>query len=265
MAKVSPEIIIGVDFSGAALAGEKIWIATGRADGGVLRIESLQRASELPGSAPEREAALAALREYLQSFKSAACGLDFPFSLSRESITPEYSAWRDWLYSLSEYSDADAFRESFSDLRRQTDIQSKTPLSPLNLRLYRQTFHGLRDVLLPLAKSGARVLPFDEAEENGLWLLEICPASFLKKQKLYLSYKGKSDLQRQNREMILDALKSRFALSVDEEQSTRALEDTEGDALDALLAALSTFRALQSPAQLLAQNETEKLEGKVYF
>src|SRR5690349_8360297 len=137
MAKVSPEIIIGVDFSGAILAGEKIWIATGHSQNKVLRLESLQRASELSGGAPEREAALSALREYLQSFNTAACGLDFPFALTRETIEAEYSAWRDWLLSLSEYSDAEVFRASFPDLRRQTDIQSKTPFSPLNLRLYR--------------------------------------------------------------------------------------------------------------------------------
>jgi len=134
----------------------------------------------------------------------------------------------------------------------------------------RQTFHGLRDVVLPLVESGAIALPFDELpfdeiENENLWLLEICPASLLKKQKLYLSYKGKSISQRENREIILRQMQQRVGLKISEEISERVFDDTEGDALDAVLAAVCTFRAMQNPENLRARSEREKFEGRVYF
>lgn len=264
------QTIIGVDFSGAMLAGEKIWIATANPKAGVLTIESLQRASELPNGAVERDVALAALVEYLKQFPNAACGLDFPFSLARENFGTEYSSWRDWLFSLENFSDAETFRQSFSGARRRTDIAGKAPFSPLNHRLFRQTFFGIRHVLFPLAQGGARGLPFDAPDENALrenalWLLEICPASLLKREKLYLSYKGKSDLQRENRARILEAFVSKAPLEINQAMSTRVVEDTEGDALDAVLAAVSIFRALQAPERLAARDETEQFEGRIYF
>ena len=180
--------------------------------------------------------------------------------------------WRDWLSCLREYSDAEAFAAAFPDARRETDRNAKTPFSPLNLRLFRQTFHGLRDVILPLVENGALALPFDElpsdemeTETEKLWLLEICPASLLKKQKLYLSYKGRSTLQRENREAILQQTKERTRLKMSEEISQCIFEDTEGDALDAVLAAVCVFRALQNPANFRSQSERQKFEGRVYF
>lgn len=266
-----PHTILGVDFSGAHLAGEKIWIAHAEVAGGVLRILSLQRAEELPEGGSERDIALRATRQYLSGFPNAVCGFDFPFSLALESFPEEICEnlnWRDWLSSLREYSDAEAFAAAFPDARRETDRDAKTPFSPLNLRLFRQTFHGLRDVVLPLVENGALALPFDELsldETENLWLLEICPASLLKKQKLYLSYKGRSTLQRENRETILQQTKERTRLKMSEEISERIFEDTEGDALDAVLAAVCVFRALQNPHNFRAQSEREKFEGRVYF
>ena len=266
-----PNSILGVDFSGAHLAGEKIWIAHAEVEGGVLRVHSLQRACELSGSNMERETALRATREYISTFENAACGFDFPFSIALESF-PESARenlnWREWLQSLPEYSDAKSFTAAFPDAARETDRESKTPFSPLNLLLFRQTFHGLRDVLLPLLENGAIAFPFDEMpcdENEKLWLLEICPASLLKKQKLYLSYKGRSTLQRENREIILGQTKERTRVKMSEEISQRIFEDTQGDALDAVLASVCVFRALQNPENFRARSECEKFEGRVYF
>ncbi len=269
-----PNTILGVDFSGAQNAGEKIWIARAETVGGVLRIQSLQRACELPNGASEREAALSAAREYISSFENAICGCDFPFCLALESFPEEQRAdlnWREWLASLPEYSDAETFKAAFPDIARGTDRAAKTPFSPLNLRLFRQTFHGLRDIVLPLIQSGARAFPFDEMqtesenETEELQLLEICPASLLKKQKLYLSYKGHSSLQRENRETILRQTRERTRVKMSEEICERIFKDTEGDALDAVLAAVCVFRALQNTENFQARYEREKFEGRVYF
>ncbi|BCM92374.1 hypothetical protein IAD21_04253 [Abditibacteriota bacterium] len=255
--------IWGVDFSGARLAGEKIWLARALADGDTLHIEQLLRADELPDSTIEREQALSAVVRTLNADTNAIAGLDFPFSLQTEALgTSDYP---DFLKQSADYTDADAFKAAFSDARRRTDREGKTPFSPLNYRLYRQTYYGIRDVLRPLVENGAQVLPMMSPQRNALWLIEICPASTLKKEGLYLSYKGKSDLQRTNREKILRAIQSRFGVKTEPAMDERALSDTEGDALDAILAALGTLRGLQNPEALKPRDAIDSLEGRVYF
>ncbi len=257
------QTILGVDFSGAALAGLKIWIARATVEDGVLRVHELQRAADLPNSGPAREKAMPALVESICGFAAPVCGFDFPFSLTHDAIG---DTWLRWLQNeVAPCADADAFRAKFTDVRRRCDVQAKTPFSPLNLRLYRQTFHGLRDVLWPLVQRGAQVLPMQEAAHGAMWLLEICPASLLKREKLYLSYKGKSAAQRTNRELIWNAMRERAPFAASVEIENLALNDCEGDALDAVLAAVCVQRALQTPEKLRARDEVEGREGRVYF
>ena len=80
--------ILGVDFSGAALAGEKIWIARAHFDNQKLVFDELNSAAALPGGAPAREVALTALVEYIQSLEAPICGFDFPFSLQSDELDP---------------------------------------------------------------------------------------------------------------------------------------------------------------------------------
>ena len=255
--------ILGVDFSGAALAGEKIWIARAHLENEKLVFAELQCAADLPAGAPARDAALNALVETIQSFEAPICGFDFPFSLQHDEL--DAADWRDWAISISErYADADSFRAAYAGARRATDVRAKTPFAPLNLRLYRQTYYGIAHVLAPLLRTGALALPFDEPRAQATWLLEICPASLLKKHKLYFSYKGKSDAQRQNRERILSESQARFGLEMSDEIEQSALNNTEGDALDAILSALCVARALEKN-DWAPRDEIEKLEGRVYY
>ncbi len=255
-------LVLGVDFSGAIQAGEKIWVSRANFDGEKLVFDFLERAADLPGGRENREEALSALRNWISGHEGAACGLDFPFSLQKEALGEEnYATWLEKF--AARYPDSQALRDSGFDARRETDIAAKTPFSPLNLRLYRQTYHGIGEVLAPLRASGARVLPFDTPENQKLWLLEICPASLLKREKLYLSYKGKSYSQHQNRAIIAREMASRVPFEWSAATEKRALEDSEGDALDAVLAAICTFNALKKAN--FEASETEKLEGKVYF
>jgi len=252
--------IIGVDFSGAALAGEKIWVAEGYVDGDSLKISCLERAAYLPTGSLERENALPALVAWLQTFQNAYVGFDFPFALQKSNLKPHQS-WRDWVLGLpAQFKTSDEFRDEYPDDKRRADIDAKTPFSPLNLRLYRQTYHGIRDVLTPLLANGAHAVPFEEANE-GLILLEICPASLLKKEKLYLSYKGKSEAQLLNRELILGGIEQRYSIEISEDLRQKALENTEGDALDAILAAICVFKT----KDFSAKHELDKFEGRVYF
>jgi hypothetical protein len=255
--------ILGVDFSGAALAGRKIWVSRATLQNDILHIAELKRGADLLESGEDRETVFPALVNWITSFGGALCGMDFPFALSAESVGDD---WRLWLQKeVVSCADADVFRSSFPDERRRCDIQAKTPFSPLNKRLYRQTFHGLRDVICPLLQRGALALPFDAVREGALCLLEICPASLLKRENLYLSYKGQSAAQKATRALIWDEMQKRSGFQAPSAFREAATTDYEGDSLDAVLAALCTHRALQTGALQARYNEIEKREGHVYF
>lgn len=256
--------IVGLDFSGAANAGEKIWVARATQTDAGLQFQELHRAADLPGGGLERKAALTALLSWLEGHQGASIGCDFPFALTQDAL--EALSWESWLLSLAgRFSDAENMRNAYSEQKRETDIVAKTPFAPLNLRLYRQTFHGLRDVLAPLVEAGARVVPFHEPQAGQTHLLEVCPASLLKREKLYLSYKGKNPQQALNRETILLEMTSRTGANIPAEMVEIAVANAEGDALDAVLAALITARVLQQPQETRARNALEQSEGRVYF
>src|SRR6478672_5718341 len=96
--------IWGVDFSGARLAGEKIWLARAHFDGENLRIEQLLRADELPDSGVEREQALSAVVRTLGAHPDAVAGLDFPFSLQTEALGD--SSYESFLQKSADFADA---------------------------------------------------------------------------------------------------------------------------------------------------------------
>ena len=259
--------IIGVDFSGAALAGDKIWIARAHFQDENLIFDELLPARDLPASSSQRDAALPALTKYIQSLAAPICGFDFPFSLQAGEL--DRDTWRDWvLQTPARFADADSFRAAYSGAKRATDTLAKTPFAPLNLRLYRQTYYGIARVVAPLLRDNAVALPFEQPTgatiEGAAWLLEICPASLLKKHKLYFSYKGKSDAQRDNRERILTECQTRFRLEISEPMQQIAFADAEGDALDAILSAVCVARALEKD-DFAPRDAVEKMEGRVYF
>jgi hypothetical protein len=96
-------------------------------------------------------------------------------------------------------------------------------------------------------------------------LLEICPASTLKLKGFYLPYKGRGETHRFAREHILGMLERKGV--VIREQALRAaiLDDTGGDALDSVIAALATFEALVTPPLPdPGENDVYAVEGYVY-
>lgn len=263
MTNFSTRPILGIDFSGAALAGQKIWVAGAHCEGETLVFDQLARAADLPAGAPERDGALKALCAWIQTFEAPVCGFDFPFSLAAPEV--DAATWRDWVLGLpARFQEADAFRAAFEGHKRATDRAAKTPFAPLNLRLYRQTFHGIAHVLAPLLRGGALALPFEAPREDATWLIEICPASLLKAERLYFSYKGKSAAQQANRARILQEVTAKFDLQLAPAMQSAAHDDAEGDALDAILAAVCAKRALEQD-DWTARGKTEQLEGRVYF
>ena len=211
-------------------AGRKIWIAAGHAQGDTLIIDECFRGEALPGSSRERETCLAALRAFIAQSGTAIFGLDFPLSVPQTVFANQ--TWLQFIHSFAQrFPSPQEFRSQCflaahgRELKRPTDVESKTPFSPYNLRLYRQTFlRAARRDRAAGDRSQARVLPMQSPHAKQPWLIEICPASTLKRLDLYVPYKGKSDRHRAARTKILAALPIRLSRAI----RSAVLDDPEG-------------------------------------
>ena len=247
-----PERIIGIDWSGATDAGRRIYIAEGRLADGGLGLTALRRAEELPGAHRQRETCLPVLCAWLAAQGPCAVGLDFPFGLPRPLVDAP-----DWVSFVADFPvrfrSPEAFRDWCRDrsgrreLRRRTDIETRTPFAPYNLRLYRQTYWGITALLAPLVARGAAVaLPMQPAAPGLPWLLEACPASLLKRLGEYTPYKGRGVRRRDARVHILETLRARERLHKPRKAIVeRIVDDSGGDALDAVIAGLAAARAVE--------------------
>ncbi|MDI6890439.1 MAG: hypothetical protein QMC83_05785 [Thermodesulfovibrionales bacterium] len=268
--KKFPSRIYGVDFSGAAKAGKKIWISSGIIEGGALKIDDCFSGTMLPDSGIGRDHCLIALINFIARKRDSAFGLDFPFGLPRCLFYE--NSWEEFILSFPEkYPNQDIFRDicyklaGNSEIKRVTDKENSTPFSPYNLRLYKQTYFGIRGVLHPLVRNHlVCVLPMQRIKSGKPWILEVCPASTLKRENLYFPYKNKR--HKKVREHILKEIEAKGVLSI---QSSRIrseiADDDEGNALDSIIAAFATFRALLSPFRLFVKKDSiYALEGYVF-
>lgn len=261
----------GVDFSGAMDAGRRIWVASGEVVGEGLRIDACRPVEALPGGGRARGAALAALRALVAAEEEAVFGFDFPFTLPL-ALLPE-AGWEAFALGFGDrYPDPLAFRRACweaaggRELWRQTDRETRTPFTATNLRLCRQTFYGIRDLLAPLAREGrAAVLPMQPARPGAAWLLEICPAATLKQWGLYAPYKGAASGRREARARILAALAAGGLDLARPGLEVLLLDDAGGDALDAAVAAATVAALLRRPGDLSPPGERYRREGFVYL
>jgi hypothetical protein len=267
------ERIIGIDFSGAEKAGDAIWIAEGRIEGQRVRIESCGPASDIAASGPERARCLPALVAFIAGQGDAIIGCDFPFSLPAAMI--EASTWRAFAMQFGDrFACAEDFladcrrRGNGREIRRACDRESRVPFAAYNLRIYRQTYHGIRDVLAPLLRnSSAVVLPMQRPRPDRPWVIETCPASTLKHAGLYPSYKGRGEAARDARRQIVNGLiRRRLLAPISRSLRRLAIENQGGDALDSMVAAAATGRAYRTGVfKDMLPNRYELVEGRVYF
>ncbi|HXG24195.1 MAG TPA: hypothetical protein VNJ09_06535, partial [Chthonomonadales bacterium] len=228
-------------------------------------------AEELPHGARERDAALKALREYLARVRKGIVGLDFPFSLSQELMCGQ--SWERFLSNFkARYPTPEVFRTACYQMaegkerKRRTDAEARTPFCPYNRRLFRQTYYGIREVLVPLVgEDRARALPMQPPMPGKLLLLEICPASTLKRHNIYPSYKGRSVERWQARAKIMEWLEEHGVRFTPVSLRERAMRDVEGDVLDSVVAAWTAHRVGASVvAGWQAEEEVYRIEGRVY-
>lgn len=266
--------VYGIDFSGAKNAGRKIWISEGAITGHRLLIENCRRLADLPVVRVDRDQAFRYLREFIKGKGSAAFGFDFPFGLPM--ILVKDNSWVTFVMRFPHHyrSPEDFHRHCHKaanglEIKRFTDGVAKAPLCPYNIRLYRQTFFGIRDILYPLVRDKiACVLPMQRPLKAKPWILEICPASTLKKESLYYRYKGRGDSGLIARKMILDQIITKgIRVNLSAEIRNIAIGDTHGDALDSIIAAIATFRALNTSYEIKdpSKREVYMREGYIYI
>lgn len=270
--------VFGVDFSGARAPAGLIWLAECRPTGHTLELLSLRPMSELT-EASDRSAVLAELVERIVDSSDALWGMDFPFALPVE-IAPGYLEQLDWLADWSQDAYAlgrECVRRARElgprlHLRRQTDVETKTPFDCYHYRIICQTFHGMRDVLRPLSREPrVAVIPFDYPRLGSakVVVVESCPGSTLKRLGLpHNRYKQPTGERltagrRRTRERILEGLTPLVSFS--QQHRARMMQNPGGDALDALIAAAGSWqcwRGLDHDA--VARHERYPLEGLVF-
>lgn len=268
-----PKHYYGIDFSGGVAAGKKIWISEAVFNRGVLVIKDCFRADSLSGSGKGRQDCLNALFNFIKNAKLSAFGIDFPFGLPFDLI--EDRSWVDFVRSFGlRFSSEQEFRKKCrlisngTEIKRVTEMESKAPFASYNLRVYRQTYFGIRNLLAPLVqKNLASVIPMQKVKKGKPVIMEVCPASTLKQVKLYLPYKGKTDKHYRSRKHILGNIagNSGFKINMNRVKSI-AMDDPNGDALDSVIAAVATFRAVNNGNSLNRNyKDIYLIEGYVYF
>jgi hypothetical protein len=264
-----PRRVLGVDFSGANDAGRKIWIAElRRGPGNSLTLVDLRPASELLGGGVDPTTAIAALAAHIVSEPDTIAGCDFPFSLPKSLI--DEATWKAFALGFpSRFTDPDAFRHwamhraGGREIRRACDRDAKTPFNSYNLRIYRQTWWGIAHLLSPLVGSGrAIVRPYQPlpAKPHPI-IIEACPACAMKGIGFYPPYKGRTEKHRLERRASLRKL---IDLGLIEPPAPaireRVTDNTGGDALDAVIAAIATAHAEIETAL----RPDQRIEGAIY-
>ena len=298
---VSPRRVFGVDFSGARDAGRRISVCRAHPGEAGIRIETVDPLAELPGGAVERAAAFRALVQKVKEAPRSAWGFDFPFalpsSLHEELLGKAADKWPGQVEALAALDGPVEFRSlcrrisGGREWRRVTDEEAAAPFCPYNLRMFKQTFYGMTEVLGALqGAAGVAILPLQclpsaaatphdarlpaNIRSPGgplphIYLLEVCPASLL--DKLGYSpglngYKGRGTDKAEKRGAILRRLtQDGLVRSVTRSLRARIVDDPAGDGLDSVLAAVAVWRGYREYDHVeLSNSSGYAVEGHIY-
>ena len=242
----SRTVIHGIDFSGAD-------------GGGAAKIRIAERelaAKSVVAIRPrvDRNGLRRLIVECARDGREHLWRIDAPFGLARESLAsgvpglPEgrEPTWIEVAEWMASFPNARAWRgamreSSRREPKRTCDRALHTPLAPMNLRVFKQTFTVITEILLPLAREGIAIMPVSMPTVAGSAALpstrvfEGCPASVLRHRGWPAKgYKGGGEPPRAVREEIVRLLR-RDGLEIASETAVEAIQDAEGDLLDAIL------------------------------
>ena len=235
----------GVDFSGAREIGGrngKIWIASWYPDRDSIELRS-------GGDDPGFD------RIGLANEVSEGSGtwvIDFPFGPPiAVSEAAGWTTWHKYIAWCGSDPDPTALRDKLREelqrtgvlwsTRREVDRKLGTTWFPFFEQLYRQTITGARDVLRSLhriSRNRVRILPFhghaDTNDELSV-VIEGFPGATLEQCGLPATgYKHSGSEAEEQRRRIVDSLRER-GVPVGAADAARAVDDAEGDAVDALV------------------------------
>ncbi|MFO0826672.1 MAG: hypothetical protein U0572_00860 [Phycisphaerales bacterium] len=229
-------LLHGVDFSGAE-------------SGGSAKIRIVERNLRTPkepvvsrGRA-DRGTLVRMIRESVRDERDHVWRIDAPFALPIESLD-EIGVPHEWLAMaqwLRDFGSPRGWRHDMREVsrrepRRFCDRAEHTPMAPMNLRVFKQTWTLICEVLLPLAEDGVRIEPVaNTGEPSKVVVCEGCPSSVLQRHGWPTrGYKGKGEPPKGVRAEIAAKLKS-LGVIVSDALAKEAVADEEGDLLDAIL------------------------------
>jgi hypothetical protein len=277
--------VYGVDFSGARLAGRTTWVAKTQPVGGRgarrLRLVELASLEQRCGS-PERDEALAHLVQAIARSRNALWAIGAPFGLPVEVLDGGMT-WTQLLrfvrrwdrngYDLELWAlDRARALGGPQHIYRATDREAKAPFDAYHYRIIYQTYHGMRDVLWPLARvRETAIMPFQYRRLRAARrvVVETCQSSTLKRLGLpHQNYKQPeggplSPVRRRTRRRILAGLAPHVEIGADHRRVIA--RDAGGDALDAVIAAVgATASWLATDHAAVARHERYRREGFLY-
>lgn len=260
------EQILGVDFSGARDAGQKIWLSVCIERDGALHVKSSVPAGT-QFDADSRQTCLRGVRAAIK--RADVVGLDVPFGLP--APVHDRESWAGVATMIAERADPQALQSGCVEravevtdgqqqyLRRETD-RDRGALSPYHWIHAAQTYYGISEVLQPLVVDDAiAIKPIQEGP--GTPVCETHPAATLRDIGLPTrGYKDSTDRSRTRRQTIVEGLQmTPLAMHGIEDY---LLDDVGGDAIDSLLAALAAWRARRN--EFAPAGEFDPVEGHIY-
>jgi hypothetical protein len=271
--------VVGIDWSGAQDAGRRAWVCRAVGTGPKLRVLDVHRVADKAG--PALDDVLAYVRSVIVGPSGERwIGLDFPFSITRMvSEHLGYGKWQDLVSSWETlFPDAVTFARACTKAsiestgakegKRMTDRAAGAPMSAWNLRLFRQTYHGVRLLRRLLRNERVAILPWGQCDRCEVRLVEICPAATLATAgEKSLGYKGRCCTHAERRKHLLGLAGDEWGVSISRASADVIIGDRGGDALDAVLAAVSAYHhaALLSADQHEAiRSRADLLEGYIY-
>lgn len=257
-------ILHGVDFSGADSGGShKIRVATrvtrgtsphsrasapagarardGRARDGAPR----PQAGETTVERMDRRGLLERIRASAADGSLHFWRIDAPVglpmaTLASHGLQGDWRAVAEWMES---FGGARPWRAALrsadrTEPRRAADSDARTPMAPMNLRVFKQTWTLVCEVLLPLAREGTvSIEPMVPVRGATVSVGEGCPASVLQRRGWpSRAYKGEGEPPQRVREEILRRLRG-AGVRTSAAVQRQAAEDAEGDMVDALILA----------------------------
>lgn len=233
--RVPPTVLHGVDFSGADGGG----VAKIRA---VWRDPSDRMAPVRSHGRLDRRGLVRAVLASRDDGRRHLWRVDAPMSVPLEvaaafDVPADWAAIAGWMQSLGSPRH---WRSTVRDRtrrepRRACDRELSTPMSPLNLRVFKQTWTFACEVLLPLAAEGVRIEPCAGDAASAVRIAEGCPSTVLHLNGWpRRGYKGAGEPPRQVRAGIVANLRSTGMVILDP-LADEAVRDEEGDLVDALL------------------------------